>query len=131
MMHAQRGLVALVDEQAWRARWVGGVASALRAVCFAGAAMHHATLGLGAVRLRCLLAGHDDRFKRLPDRLSLRCEECGRVTRGWAIATNAPRLTAPIINRKPPLAPFGSKRRVLDSPTLHLLHGPDNKAGFR
>jgi hypothetical protein len=131
MINEWRGPAGFVDEQAWRARWVGSVAATWRAACFAGAAMHHATLGLGAVRLRCLLVGHDDRLKRLPNRLFLRCEECGRATRGWTIAANAPRLTAPVITRQSPVVPFRSKRRIVESPTLHLLHHQRDKAGFR
>jgi hypothetical protein len=131
MINERRGPARLVDERAWRARWIGGAAATFRAACFAGAAMHHATLGLGAVRLRCLLAGHDDRLKRLPNRLFLRCEECGRVTCGWTIAANAPRLTAPLITRQPPVVPFRSNRRRIEPPTLHLLHHQSNKAGFR
>jgi hypothetical protein len=129
MISERRGPAGLVDEQAWRARWAGSVAATLRAAWFAGAAMHHATLGLGAVRLRCLLAGHDDRLKRLPNRLFLRCEECGRVTRGWTIAANAPRLTAPLARK--PLALSRPNLRLIESSALNLLHHQRDKAVFR
>jgi hypothetical protein len=36
-------------------------------------------------RLRCLLFGHDDTLAREPRRLFLRCDLCGRQTRGWTI----------------------------------------------
>lgn len=35
--------------------------------------------------LRCLLLGHDDMIAREPKRLFLRCDLCGRQTRGWTI----------------------------------------------
>jgi hypothetical protein len=35
--------------------------------------------------LRCLLLGHDDTIAREPKRLFLRCNLCGRQTRGWTI----------------------------------------------
>jgi hypothetical protein len=35
--------------------------------------------------LRCLLFGHDDTLAREPKRLFLRCDLCGRQTRGWTI----------------------------------------------
>lgn len=33
----------------------------------------------------CLLLGHDDMMVRAPDRLWLRCQNCGRDTAGWTI----------------------------------------------
>lgn len=45
-------------------------------------------------RWGCLLVGHDDQLAREPRRLFLRCGACGRCTRGWAIGTNPPRVTA-------------------------------------
>ena len=36
-------------------------------------------------RIRCLLMGHEDSFKRQPRRLMLHCATCGRQTVGWAI----------------------------------------------
>jgi hypothetical protein len=36
-------------------------------------------------RLRCLVFGHDDTLAREPKRLFLRCDLCGRQTRGWTI----------------------------------------------
>jgi hypothetical protein len=35
--------------------------------------------------VRCLLFGHDDMLAREPRRLFLRCDLCGRQTRGWTI----------------------------------------------
>lgn len=37
--------------------------------------------------LRCLLFGHDDTLAREPERLFLRCDLCGRQTRGWTIGS--------------------------------------------
>jgi hypothetical protein len=34
----------------------------------------------------CLVAGHDDRVIRAPDRLQLRCDHCGRTTAGWELS---------------------------------------------
>ncbi len=127
-MSERQGAAGIVGTRVgWRQRAAAG----LSAVWFAGAAVHHATLGLGAVRLRCLLVGHDDRFKREPDRLYLRCEECGRMTRGWAIATNAPPHTAPLIARKAPIVPFRSTAPHADSPTLHLVRDQRRGVGTR
>jgi hypothetical protein len=36
-------------------------------------------------RLRCVFLGHDDSFAREPYRLFLRCDVCGRETRGWTV----------------------------------------------
>jgi hypothetical protein len=36
--------------------------------------------------IRCLLLGHDDSMVRAPERLSLRCDHCGRETSGWTLA---------------------------------------------
>lgn len=35
--------------------------------------------------LHCLFLGHDDTLAREPKRLFLRCDTCGRQTRGWTI----------------------------------------------
>lgn len=51
------------------------------------------------VSVRCLIIGHDDHLARELHRLFLRCAECGRCTRGWAIGTNPPRITAPVAPR--------------------------------
>lgn len=32
---------------------------------------------------RCLMLGHDDRVRRVPGRIYLECDECGRKTPGW------------------------------------------------
>jgi hypothetical protein len=34
----------------------------------------------------CLIAGHDDRVIRAPQRLQLRCDRCGRTTAGWELS---------------------------------------------
>jgi hypothetical protein len=49
---------------------------------------------LNPIRLRCLLVGHDDYLAREPHRLFLRCGQCQRCTRGWAIGPDPrqPRL---------------------------------------
>lgn len=36
-------------------------------------------------RFRCLLLGHDDTLAREPKHLFLRCDRCGRQTRGLTI----------------------------------------------
>jgi hypothetical protein len=35
----------------------------------------------------CVIAGHDDRLIRAPERLRLRCDRCGRTTAGWELST--------------------------------------------
>jgi hypothetical protein len=51
--------------------------------------MCYVAVGLGPMRLRCLIVGHDDRFNREAGRLSLRCDQCGRNTIGWTIGPPA------------------------------------------
>jgi hypothetical protein len=34
--------------------------------------------------LKCWFIGHEDWIRRTPDRLYLKCFECGRETQGWA-----------------------------------------------
>ena len=41
-------------------------------------------LHLRRLSLKCWLIGHDDWIRRTPDRLYLKCFECGRETQGWA-----------------------------------------------
>ena len=43
-----------------------------------------------AFSLRCLLIGHDDRIARLPPRIWLHCDHCGRETKGWEVGPKAP-----------------------------------------
>jgi hypothetical protein len=38
----------------------------------------------------CLLIGHDDYLCRATGRLYLRCERCGRETRGWVVGKTPP-----------------------------------------
>jgi hypothetical protein len=83
-MSGSRELVALSraehsPECARRAAWT------LRAIAMAGAGLRAGLAALGAIRVRCLLGGHDDAFAREPHRLYLRCRECGRSTHGWAV----------------------------------------------
>jgi hypothetical protein len=59
-------------------------------------AMRGAFAWLRIFKVRCQLGGHSDYLAREPHRLFLRCGECGRCTRGWAIGLDPPRVTAPI-----------------------------------
>jgi hypothetical protein len=48
--------------------------------------------------LWCVCLGHDDTLAREPKRLFLRCDTCGRETRGWTIGPppgTAERLAPP------------------------------------
>lgn len=99
-MNVWRGIPALPPARAWPATWARRAASALTALWLAGGTLCQVTIGGGAVRLHCLIFGHDDGFAREPNRLFLRCGECGRVTRGWAIASSVPRVTAPVLRRR-------------------------------
>jgi hypothetical protein len=98
-MNAWRELAAMPDHRGWPETWVEGSPSTLRAVGLARETLRQFTVGLAAVRMRCLLFGHDDRIAREPNRLLLRCDECGRRTPGWAIATSAPRRDARLLDR--------------------------------
>jgi hypothetical protein len=93
-MNAWRGFTAMPPHRAWPKPWARRSVSKLRAVYWAGAILRHVAVRLAAVRVHCLLFGHDDGFAREPNRLFLRCGECGRSTRGWTIATSAPRVAA-------------------------------------
>jgi hypothetical protein len=102
-MSAWRGFAAMPADRSWTETWARSSASTLRAVWHAGAMLCHFTVGLGAVRMRCLLVGHDDGFAREPNRLFLRCAECGRCTRGWTIETRVPCIAARITDRGVPV----------------------------
>jgi hypothetical protein len=98
-MNAWRERAGMPAHRAWPETWAEGSASTLRAVGLARATLRQFTVGLAAVRMRCVLFGHDDRIARELNRLLLRCDECGRRTPGWAIATKAPRLDARLLDR--------------------------------
>lgn len=118
-MNAWRGLAEMPVHRAWPETWAGGSASTRRAVGRARETFRQFTAGLGRVRIRCLLFGHDDSVAREPNRLLLRCGECGRRTRGWAIATSVPRPAARLAGRNAPREIHGRSRR---SPsTLRIL----------
>jgi hypothetical protein len=68
------------------ATWAPAAAAWRPALAQAGSILFHAAV-TGRSRARCLFFGHDDRFSRTAGRLSLRCDECGRHTAGWAIGT--------------------------------------------
>jgi hypothetical protein len=99
---AWRGFWTMRTDRAWTERWGEAAGLAARAVGDASATLCRLTVGFGAVRVHCLLAGHDDRFVREPGRLRLRCEACGRATPGWAIATGAPRYASRLPGRRLP-----------------------------
>lgn len=69
------------------------------AVSTARLALRDRAAWLSPTRWRCLLVGHDDQLAREPLRLFLRCGACGRCTRGWAIGTNPPLVTAALAKR--------------------------------
>jgi hypothetical protein len=50
-----------------------------------------------SLSIRCLILGHDDTMVRAPERLSLRCDHCGRETPGWSLG----RARAPLAQSKP------------------------------
>jgi hypothetical protein len=115
-MNAWRGFAAMPANRAWPETCARSSASTLRAVALASATVRQFTIGLGAVRVRCLLFGHDDGFAREPNRLFLRCGECGRGTRGWAVATSAPRITARLPRRNVPIRAVQTDRSRRPSP---------------
>jgi len=127
-MSAWRGLAELPDGPARRA-WAREAASSLRAVRFAVSALRHFTLGRAVTRMRCLVIGHDDGLAREPKRLYLRCAECGRSTRGWAIATTSPRLTAPVTVRKPLVRDVPREHARRHAPALRVLRKEPDEAG--
>jgi hypothetical protein len=98
---AWRGFSTMRADRTWPERWGEAAGLAFRAVGDASATLCRLTVGSGAVRIHCLLAGHDDRFVREPGRLRLRCEACGRATPGWAIATGPPRVASRLPGRRP------------------------------
>lgn len=98
-MNAWRELATRPAARAWPETWAQGSRSTRRVIGAARATVHQWTARLGAFRMRCLLLGHDDRVGREPDRLILRCDACGRRTRGWAIATGASRAGVRILGR--------------------------------
>jgi hypothetical protein len=55
----------------------------------------------------CLIAGHDDRMIRAPERLLLRCDRCGRGTSGWELS-NRPVLQNERVDRR-------TKRQTIES----------------
>jgi hypothetical protein len=42
-----------------------------------------------ALSIWCVLVGHDDMVARAPERLWLRCVQCGRETRGWRLTRSS------------------------------------------
>jgi hypothetical protein len=104
-----RGIHALPAARVWPETWVRGAGLTLRAIWVAGGTLCQVTVGL--VRLHCLVFGHDDGFAREPNRLFLRCGDCGRTTRGWVIASSVPRVTAPVLRRSLALTPAGRRSR--------------------
>jgi hypothetical protein len=119
-MNAWRGFTGMPTDGALPDTWARRFASSLRVVRSAGAMVRHLAVGLTVVRMHCLLFGHDDGFAREPHRLFLRCGECGRSTRGWAIASSVPRVAAqvPVQNARASVQRDLSPR---SSPTLRLL----------
>lgn len=87
----RRALLAAPADWHGARPWAPGVASIRRALLAAGAMLRQLTLGFVALRVHCLLVGHDDGFAREPNRLLLRCTICGRRTPGWAISMPPPR----------------------------------------
>jgi hypothetical protein len=79
----------------------------------ARAALKHGASRLLHLRVRCLLVGHEDTFRREPHRLFLRCAVCGRATRGWQVGrASGPGATGPTLEparavRVPLEAPAG------------------------
>lgn len=79
-------------------------------------------------RWRCALVGHDDQLARERLRLFLRCGACGRCTRGWAIGTNPPLVTAGLA-RRPRRTTVGRaaaalvQARVSEDPSGSVLFG--------
>ena len=107
-------------DRAWPETWARRSVSIRRAVYSAGAILRHVAVRLAAVRVHCLLFGHDDGFAREPNRLFLRCGECGRSTRGWAIATSAPRVAAQLPGQNAGTRVQRDRSRR-SSPTLRML----------
>jgi len=101
----------------------------LHAVWTAGAMLGWVTVGLAAVRARCLLVGHDDGFAREPKRLFLRCAACGRRTTGWAISTSAPRASSRLRGQTAPMP--AARADVFPHPAraLQLVRENRDKAG--
>lgn len=58
-MNAWRERAGMPAHRAWPETWAEGSASTLRAVGLARATLRQFTVGLAAVRMRCVLFGHD------------------------------------------------------------------------
>lgn len=120
---------------AWRGstempgRWARRSASILRVVCSAGATVRHLAVDLAVVRMHCLIVGHDDGVAREPNRLFLRCGECGRSTRGWAIASSVPRVAGQLPGQNAQTRAVHSDRSRHSSPTLRMLRKEPDAAG--
>ncbi len=94
-MNAWRDFTEMPTDGAWPETWARRSASILTGRPFCGRDSF-AISRSASQRFGCIasLFGHDDGFAREPNRLFLRCGECGRSTCGWAIASSAPRVAA-------------------------------------
>jgi hypothetical protein len=66
----------------------------------------------------CVLVGHDDVVARAPERLWLRCAECGRETPGWRLTRSdtSRRMSSrptPIADVLPGLSLRGEEHRAV------------------
>ena len=128
-MNAGRGFTAMPHDRALPEMSARRSASILRAVYSAGAMLRHAAVGLAAIRVHCLLYGHDDVFAREPNRLFLRCRECDRATRGWAIATSVLRVAAQLPGQNARTRTVQIDRSRRSSSTLRLLRNEPDGSG--
>jgi hypothetical protein len=90
--------------------------SNLRAAARAASRLGRVCAAFRPARLRCLIAGHDDRFSRDTGRLALVCNDCGRRTAGWTIGPSGPGASNRLVSRRPigpdPL-PSTQRRRLI------------------
>ena len=93
---AWHGLPQRLMGLGWATASASAAMSTVRAMVHAGSVLCQVTVGLGATRLHCLIAGHDDLFIREPGRLSLRCRDCGRRTAGLDNGVNSAARRVPI-----------------------------------
>ena len=62
--------------------------------------------------IRCLLLGHDNAVIRAPERLSLRCDHCGRETPGWTLGRSSSHTVSPAPTPFADAQPISSLHRI-------------------
>jgi hypothetical protein len=95
------------------AAWAMAAASTLRSAACAAMRLGRVCAAFRPARMRCLIAGHDDRVSRGTGRLALVCNDCGRRTAGWAIGPSGPRASNRLGSRRPIGADLPSTQRQL------------------